>query len=80
MASYPLYGQPNSARLWNVPPYDDQFGYPHIYRSFQNRAIFQTLQLPSDKIEEVIAQGQAQEQTTGSSTKGKGKGKENYDK
>ena len=81
MASYPLYGQPNSARLWNVPPYNDQFGYPH--RSFENGAIFQTCQLPSDKIKEVIAQEaqvQAQEQTTGSGTKGKGKGKANYDK
>ena len=81
MASYPLYGQPNSARFWNLPPYDDQFRYPH--RRFENGAIFQTRQLPSDQIEEVIAQEaqvQVQEQTTGSGTKGKGKGKANYDK
>ena len=81
MASYPVYGQLNSARRWNVPPYDDQFGYPH--RSFENGAIFQTRQFPSNEIEEVIAheaQVQAQEQTTGSGTKGKGKGKANYDK
>ena len=69
-----------------MPPYDDQFGYPH--RSFENGAIFQTRQLPSNQIEEVIAQEViaqeaqvlAQEQTTGSGTKGKGKGKANYDK
>ena len=64
-----------------MPPYDDQFGYPH--RSFENGAIFRTHQLPSDEIEEVIAQEaqvQAQEQTNGSGTKGKGKGKANYDK
>ena len=54
MASYPFYGQRNSARRWNMPQYDDQFGYPH--RSFENGAIFQTRQLPSDEIEEVIAQ------------------------
>ena len=39
--------------------------------------------MPSDEIEEVIAQEaqvQAQEQTTGSGTKGKGKEKANYDK
>ena len=81
MASYPAYGQPNSARRWNVPPYDDQFGYPH--RSFQNGAIFQTRQFSSDEIKEVSAheaQVQAQEQMTGSGTKGKGKGKANYDK
>ena len=82
MASYPLYGQPNSVMRWNVPPYDEQFGgYPH--RSFENGAIFRTRQLPSEDIEEVTtqaAQVQAQEQTTGSGTKGKGKGKANYDK
>ena len=81
MASYPVYGQLNFVRCWNVPPYDDQFGYPH--RSFENGAISQTRQFPSNEIEEVIAheaQVQAQEQTTGSGTKGKGKGKANYDK
>ena len=82
MASYPLYGQPNSVMRWNVPPCDEQFGgYPH--RSFENGAIFRTRQLPSEDIEEVTtqaAQVQAQEQTTGSGTKGKGKGKANYDK
>ena len=82
MASYPLYGQPNSVMRWNVPPCDEQFGgYPH--RSFENGAIFRTRQLPSEDIEEVTtqaAQVQAHEQTTGSGTKGKGKGKANYDK
>ena len=29
-ASYPLYKQPNSVRRCNVPPRDDQFGYPHV--------------------------------------------------
>ena len=50
-ASYPLYEQPNSVRRCNVPPRDDQFGYPHVAgRRFENRAIFQTRQLPSDDI------------------------------
>ena len=50
MASYPLYGQPNSVRRWNVHPlYDDQFGYPHVPgRRFENGTIFWTRQLPSD--------------------------------
>ena len=63
-----------------MPQYDDQFGYPP--RSFENGALFQTRQLPSDEIEEVIAQEaqvQAQEQTTGNSSKGKAKAKANYD-
>ena len=55
MASYPLYGQPNSVMRWNVPPCDEQFGgYPH--RSFENGAIFRTRQLPSEDIEEVTTQ------------------------
>ena len=29
MASYPLCEQPISVRRWNVPPYDNKFGYPH---------------------------------------------------
>ena len=50
MASYPLYKQPNSVRRLNVPPlYDDQFGYPYVTRRrFENGAICQTRQLPSE--------------------------------
>ena len=49
MASYPLNKELNSVSHWNVPPYDDQFGYPHVAgRRFKNGAIFQTRQLPSD--------------------------------
>ena len=53
MASYALYEQPNSVGRWNVPPYDDQFGYSHVAgRRFENGAscgaIFETRQLPSD--------------------------------
>ena len=36
-------------RRWNVPPYDDQFGYPHVAgRRFENGAVFETRQMPSD--------------------------------
>ena len=46
----PLRKQPNSVRRWNVPPlYDDQFGYPYVARRrFENGAICQTRQLPSE--------------------------------
>ena len=48
IASYHLYEQPNSVSHWNVPPYDDQFGYPQVERRhFENGAIFQTHQLTS---------------------------------
>ena len=48
-ASYPLYKQPNSVRRCNFFLHDDQFCYPHVAgRRFENRAIFQTRQLPSD--------------------------------
>ena len=30
MVSYPLHKQLNSVRRCNVPPRDDQFGYPHV--------------------------------------------------
>ena len=34
---------------WNVPPYNDQFGYLYVARRrFENGIIFQTHQLPSD--------------------------------
>ena len=53
MASYPSYDQPHSESRWNFPPYDDQFGYPHVAgRHFENGvscgAIFEARQLPSD--------------------------------
>ena len=51
MVGWPLYKQLNTVRRWNIPPYDDQFGYPHVAgRRFENEAIFQTRQLPSDDI------------------------------
>ena len=56
MASYPLYGQPNSVRRWNVHClYNDQFGYLHVAgRRFENGAIFETRQLPSDESVDTI--------------------------